>query len=90
MATNTVTKIDRSGRVYLPRAIRKAARIGADAVLDLEAHEGEVILRRRTTSIAEKSRGLFKLRIHVEDLDRVIHTISAEEMEKELDEIRRR
>lgn len=90
MRNMAVAKIDKTGRVYLPRALRRAAGIASNSVLDVEAREGQVILRKRQTSIAESARGTFRLKVRLPDVDKAVRELSRADLKKELDEIRRR
>jgi len=83
-------KVDGQGRVYLPKAVREAAGIEKETVLEVTAGEGKVILKTRRESVAESSKGIFKLKEHIEDVDEAIRKWSVQAGVRELSEIRRR
>jgi len=85
-----ILRIDSQGRFYLPKNIRKAAGIEGSTVLEVIASEGEIVLRARKESVAKGSRGIFKVKNHIGDLDKEIKEKSLQESLGELDEIRRR
>ncbi len=77
------------GRVYLPRDVREALRISAEEVLDVNV-VGEKIVLERKRGVARDSRGIFKLKRHVENVDVEISRQSVKAAARELREIRRR
>jgi len=85
-----MAKVDKQGRVYLPKAVRKAVGIRKKAVLEVRVDEGKIILSRRRGSVAESGRGIFKLKHPIEDVDEEIRKRSIEAGMGELYEIRGR
>ncbi len=85
-----VVKVDRQGRFYIPKDIRRAAGIDEETVLEITFSEGEIVLRARKRSVAREGRGVFKIRRHIEDVDKEIGEKSVEKSMGELDEVRRR
>jgi len=85
-----VVKVDSQGRFYLPKAIRKAAGIEGETVLEITASRGQIILKVREESVAKAGRGAFKIKGHIEDVDREIRERALQKVLGELDEIRRR
>jgi|GEM_PF-2749813 len=85
-----VVRVDGQGRFYLPRTVRKQAGIEGEAVLEAAASKGQVTLRVRKGSVAKSGRGAFKVRKHIEDVDREIEKSSLQKVLGELNEIRRR
>jgi AbrB family looped-hinge helix DNA binding protein len=85
-----IVKVDRQGRFYLPKEVRKAAGIDEGTVLDVTVSHGEIVLRARKQSIARDGRGVFRVKRPVEDVDREIKEKSIEKSLGELDEVRRR
>jgi len=81
--------MDSQGRFYLPKAIKKAARINEETVLEATASEGQIILRARKTSIAKTGRGIFRIEKHIEDVDEEIKEKSLQKALGEMNEIRR-
>ena len=89
MRAKTITKVDKTGRVYLPRALREAVGISTGSILDIQMHQGKLVLKKRLPMVAKSYRGIFKLKVHVKDVDREIRRCSLAAMELELNEIRR-
>ena len=85
-----IVKVDRQGRFYLPKAVRKAAGIEEETVLEVSASKGQIVLRVREESVAKTGRGIFKIKKHLEDVDKEIRERSSQKALGELDEIRRR
>ena len=85
-----IVRVDDQGRVYLPKAVRAAAAVGKGAVLEIRVIEGKIVLTKRRESIAESSRGIFKLKEHIKDVDKEIMNRSVELGLRELKEIRRK
>lgn len=83
-------RLDQTGKVYIPRMIRKAAGISEGDLLDVQVHDSSVVLRRSRLRIAKKMRGQFKLRQSIQDVDREISRASTVTATRELSEIRRR
>jgi len=85
-----VVKVDSQGRFYLPKAIRKAAGIEGETVLEIMASRGQIILKVREESVAKAGRGAFKIKGRIEDVDRKVRERALQKVLGELDEIRRR
>ncbi len=84
-----VSRVDKMGRVYLPRDVRESLRISAEEVLDVNV-VGEKIVLARKRGVARESRGVFKLRRHVEDVDVEISRQSVKAAARDLRAVRRR
>lgn len=84
-----LVKIDRHGRFYLRKEIRKAAGIDDETVLEVTASEGKIVLTPRKESIAKASRGIFKINRHIDDVDKEIEEKSLKKILGELDDLRR-
>ncbi len=85
-----VSKLDKTGRVYIPGDLRDALGMSPDEVLEVKLEGERIILERKKSSVAVKGRGLFKVKRHVEDVDRAIREGSLKTAARELREIRRR
>ncbi len=86
----TVSKVDKTGRVYIPGDLREALGIGPNEVVEVNVEGERLILEKKKSSVAAKGRGLFKLRRHVEDVDVEIRKGSLKTAAREQREIRRR
>ncbi len=84
------TRLDQTGKVYIPRVIRKAAGIKEGDLLDVEAEDSRVLIRRSKLRIAKQGRGQFKLKRPIKDVDKEIERLSRVAAAGELGEIRRR
>jgi len=82
--------MDRQGRFYLPKSIRRVAGIDEETVLEVTASEGQIILRAREASITKTGRGIFRIGRHIEDVDEEIEEKSLQKALGEMNEIRRR
>lgn len=85
-----VSKVDKTGRVYIPGDLREALGIGPNEVLEVNVEGERLILEKKKSSISTKGRGLFKLKRHVENVDVEIRKGSLRAAARELREIRRR
>lgn len=85
-----VSRVDKMGRVYLPRDVREAMRISPEEVLDVNVVGEKIVMARKKRSVARESRGVFKLKKHIEDVDVEIGRQSVRAAARELREIRRR
>lgn len=85
-----ISRVDRTGRVYLPREVRTALDISVDEPLNVNVVGEKIVLEKKRSSIAEQSRGLFKLRKHIEDVDVEIRKQSLKSGIREYRAIRRR
>ncbi len=85
-----VSKIDKTGRVYIPGDLREALGMSPNEVLEVNVEGERIILERKKSSVAMKGRGLFKLKKRVEDVDVEIREGSLKTVARELREIRRR
>jgi len=68
--------VDSSGRVYLPKIIRRLLRLEPNSLMEISVMDDQVILRR-VDSVAQKGRGMFR-------------SAAAVPVEKALDAARRR
>ncbi len=78
------------GRVYLPKDVRHALSITSDEPLDVNVVGEKIVLEKKRRSVAEESRGIFKLKKRIGDVDVQIRKESARAGARELREIRRR
>ncbi len=85
-----VSKIDKTGRVYIPGDLREALGMSPNEVLEVNVEGERIILERKKSSVAMMGRGLFKLKRRVEDVDVKIREGSLRTVARELREIRRR
>ena len=85
-----VSRVDKMGRVYLPKDVRHALSIASDEPLDINVVGEKIVLERKKKSVAEDARGVFKLKKRVENVDVEIHKQSLRAAARELREIRRR
>lgn len=85
-----VSKVDKTGRVYIPGDLREALGIGPGEVVEVNVQGERIIVERKKSSVAVKGRGLFKLKRHVKDVDVEIRKGSLRTAARELREIRRR
>lgn len=85
-----VSKVDKTGRVYIPGDLREALGIGPGEVVEVNVQGERIIVERKKSSVAVKGRGLFKLKRHVKDVDVEIRKGSLRAAARELREIRRR
>lgn len=85
-----ISKVDKTGRVYIPGDLRDAVGIGPNEVVEVNVEGEKLILERKKSSVAVKGRGLFKLKKHVEDVDVEIRKGSLKLSAREIREIRRR
>ena len=85
-----ISKVDKTGRVYIPGNLREALGIGPNEVVEVNVEGERLIMERKKTSVSTKGRGLFKLKRHVEDVDMEIRKGSLRATTRELREVRRR
>jgi len=85
-----VSKVDKTGRVYIPGDLREAVGLAPNEVVEVNVEGERIILERMRSSVATKGRGLFKLKRHIEDVDVEIRKGSLKATARELREIRRR
>ena len=85
-----ISRVDKTGRVYLPQEVRMALDITPDQPLNVNVVEGKIVLEKKRSNIAEQGRGLFKLKKHVENVDVEIRTQSLKTGIREYRAIRRR
>jgi AbrB family looped-hinge helix DNA binding protein len=85
-----ISKVDKTGRVYIPGDLREALGIGLNEIVEVNVEGERLILERKKSSVSAKGRGLFKLKRHVEDVDMEIRKGSLRATARELREIRRR
>jgi len=85
-----ISKVDKTGRVYIPGDLREALGIGPNEVVEVNVEGERLILERKKSSVSAKGRGLFKLKRHVRDGDMEIRKGSLRATARELREIRRR
>lgn len=53
--------VDRNGRVYLPKFIRRLLRLEANSLVEVAVLDDQVILKR-VDSVAQRGRGMFRTR----------------------------
>ncbi len=85
-----ISRVDKTGRVYLPQEMRTALDISPDEPLNVNVVGEKIVLEKKRSSIAEQGRGLFKLRKHVENVDVEISKQSLKTRIREYRAIRRR
>ncbi len=85
-----VSKVDKTGRVYIPGDLREALGIGLNEVVEVNVKGERLVLEKKKSRVATRGRGLFKLSRHVEDVDVEIRKGSLKTASRELREIRRR
>ncbi|OLE90556.1 AbrB/MazE/SpoVT family DNA-binding domain-containing protein [Candidatus Bathyarchaeota archaeon] len=85
-----ISKVDKTGRVYIPGELREALGIGPNELVEVNVEGERLIMERKKISVSTKGRGLFKLKRHVEDVDMEIRKGSLRATARELREIRRR
>jgi AbrB family looped-hinge helix DNA binding protein len=85
-----ISKVDKTGRIYIPGDLREALGIGPNEVVEVKVEGEKIVLEKKKSSVAAKGRGLFKLKRHVEDMDVEIRKGSLKAAVRELREIRRR
>lgn len=64
-----ISRVDKTGRIYLPQEVRAALDISPDEPLNVNIVGEKIVLEKKRTGIAEQGRGLFKLRKHIENVD---------------------
>ena len=84
-----VCRVDKTGRVYLPKDVRHALSITSDEPLEVNVVGEKIVLEKRR-SVAEESRGIFKLKKRIGDVDVQIRKESARAGAGEPRRIRRR
>src|SRR5438552_15437326 len=85
-----ISKVDKTGRVYIPGNLREALGIGPNEVVEVNVEGERLILKRKKSSVSAKGRELFKLKRHLGDGDMEIRKGSLRATTRELREIRRR
>ena len=85
-----ISKVDKTGRVYIPGDLREALGIGLNEIVEVNVEGKRLILERKKSSVSAKGRGLFRIKRHVEDVDMEIRKGSLRATARELREIRRR
>ncbi|TMI33479.1 AbrB/MazE/SpoVT family DNA-binding domain-containing protein [Candidatus Bathyarchaeota archaeon] len=83
-----ISKVDKTGRVYIPGELREALGIGPNELVEVNVEGERLIMERKKISVSTKGRGLFKLKRHVEDVDMEIRKGSLRATARELREIR--
>ncbi|NOZ77089.1 MAG: AbrB/MazE/SpoVT family DNA-binding domain-containing protein [Euryarchaeota archaeon] len=78
-----IATVDKQGRVYLPKDIREKAGVEPGTRFHVET-EGERIILEKRRSIVRESRGIFRTKKPIDDVDRVIKEAVQEIVEKEL------
>ncbi|MCP8308098.1 MAG: AbrB/MazE/SpoVT family DNA-binding domain-containing protein [archaeon] len=63
------SKVDKSGRVYLPTRVREAMGIKGEEIVEINLEKNQIVIKRREESIAKASQGIFRLRKHIKDVD---------------------
>ena len=85
-----ISKVDKTGRVYIPGDLRDALGISPNEVIEINKEGEKLVLERKKNHIAAKGRGIFKLKRHLEDVDVEIRKGSLKAATRELREIHRR
>lgn len=85
-----ISKVDKTGRVYIPGDLRHALGIGTNEAVEVNVDGEKIVLEKKKSSVAAKGRGLFKLKSHVKDVDVEIRQGSLKAVTRELRAIRRR
>ena len=84
VGARTVTKVDTRGRVYLPGALRRAAGLGTNTVVEIETRRGQVILTEQHTAVATSSRGIITEKASGTDGNAMLGRFLAKEAREEL------
>ena len=85
-----ISKIDKTGRVYIPGELREAVGMGPNELVEVNVEGKKLVLERKKSSVAKSGQGLFKLQGHVEDVDAEFRKGSKKMAARELRELRRR
>jgi AbrB family looped-hinge helix DNA binding protein len=68
--------VDRNGRVYLPKLIRKLLGLGPNSLMEVAVDDDRVVLKK-VDSVAEYGRGMFKRR-DLNDPVRAVRTAASD------------
>ncbi len=68
--------VDRNGRVYLPKIIRKLLGLGPNSLMEIAIDDDRVVLKK-VDSVAEYGRGMFK-RSDLRDPVKAAHQAASE------------
>src|SRR2546428_13888504 len=85
-----ISKVDKTGRVYIPGDLREALGLGPNEVVEVNVEGERLILERKKSSVSATARGLFKLKRNIRDVAMEIRKGSLRATTRELREIRRR
>src|SRR5437660_12632402 len=85
-----ISKVDKTGRVYIPGNLREALGIGPNEVVEVNVEGERLMLERKKSSVSAKDRGLFKLKRHIGDVEMEIRKGSLRATTWELREVRGR
>ncbi|MFQ6136536.1 MAG: AbrB/MazE/SpoVT family DNA-binding domain-containing protein [Candidatus Hydrothermarchaeales archaeon] len=75
--------VDEQGRIYLPKSIRDKVQIESGAILDVSVKDRKIILGPHK-SIVRESKGIFRTKKPIEDIDRLAEEATYEEVAKDL------
>jgi len=75
--------VDEQGRVYLPKSIREKVQIEAGTLLDVNVKDKKIVFEPHK-SIVRESKGIFRTKKPIEDVDRLVEEATYEEVAKEL------
>ncbi len=78
-----VVSVDRQGRIYLPKSVRDKVEIEAGVILDVSVKDKKIILAPHK-SIVRESKGIFRTKKPIEDIDKLVEEATYEEVTKEL------
>ncbi len=75
--------VDEQGRVYLPKSIREKVQIETGTVLDVRVRDKKIVLEPHK-SIVRESRGIFRTKRPIEDVDKLAEEATYEAVAKDL------
>ncbi len=78
-----IVSVDDQGRVYLPKSIRKKVQIEEGMILDVRVKDRKIVLEPHK-SIVRESKGIFRTKRPIEDIDRLVEKATYEEVAKDV------
>ncbi len=75
--------VDEQGRIYLPKHVRDKVQIETGMVLDVSVRGKKIVIEPHK-SIVRESRGIFRTKKPIEDIDKVAKEATYEAAAKEL------
>lgn len=75
--------VDEQGRVYLPKSVRDKAQIDAGMLVDITVADKKIVLKAHK-SIVRESKGIFRTKKPIEDIDKLAEKATYEEVAKEI------